>query len=185
MLWWPIEIPILTSGLVILREVKAEDIEDIYQGAQDPLIPKFTTVPPNYSIDLAKNFVAKAPTSFANQTELIFTIVNSGKENNEKFAGVISLHTIDHGNHRAEIGYWLAKSARGKGVGKTAVELLTEFGLLTIGFKRIEAMVNIENEASRKLLLSAGYEFEGVLRQRTTNHEGKQIDMADFAATKV
>ena len=55
---------------------------------------------------------------------------------------------------------------------------------MTVGFKRIEAMVNVENEASRKLLLNAGYEFEGILRQRVTNHDGQQIDMAVFAATR-
>ena len=65
-----------------------------------------------------------------------------------------------------------------------SVELITEFGLMSVGFKRIEAMVDVENEASRKLLLNAGYEFEGILRQRVTNNDGKQIDMAVYAATR-
>ena len=79
---------------------------------------------------------------------------------------------------------WIVKDMREKGVGTKAVELITEFGLMSVGFKRIEAMVDVENEASRKLLLNAGYEFEGILRQRVTNNDGKQIDMAVYAATR-
>lgn len=180
MIWWPVEVPTIASGLLLLRPVVASDIELIYKGCQDPLIPKFTTIPPNYTIDMAKHYVnERIPQNFAKQSEIIFAV-----EYDEKFCGTFSLHTIDQNNHRAEVGYWLEKSMRGKGIGAKAVELITEFGLLTIGFKRIEAMVNIENEASKKLLLNAGYEFEGILRQRVTNHDGKQIDMAVFAATQ-
>lgn len=180
MIWWPIEVPTIASGLLVLRPVVESDIELIYRGCQDPLIPKFTTIPPNYTMDMAKHYVTeRIPQNFAKQTEIIFAVEHDGN-----FCGTFSLHTIDQHNHRAEVGYWLEKTMRGKGIGAKAVELITEFGLMTVGFKRIEAMVNVENEASRKLLLNAGYEFEGILRQRVTNHDGQQIDMAVFAATR-
>ena len=44
------------------------------------------------------------------------------------------------------------------------------------------AAVDFENTASQKLLISAGYEREGVLRQRVTRSNGNQIDMVMFAA---
>ena len=179
MIWWPIEFPTLSTGKIVLRPVVKNDIELIYQACQDPIISKFTTIPPDYPISAVKEFVEnRIPQQFAKQTELALAI-----EEDNKFAGVISLHTIDHANHRAEIGYWIEKSMRGKGICRQAVELLTDYGLLTIGFRRIEAMVNSDNETSKHLLLKAGYQFEGILRQRITNHDGQQVDMAVFAAT--
>ena len=49
-------------------------------------------------------------------------------------------------------------------------------------FCKIEAAVDIENTASQKLLLTAGYEREGILQQRVTRSNGNQIDMVMFSA---
>jgi RimJ/RimL family protein N-acetyltransferase len=50
-----------------------------------------------------------------------------------------------------------------------------------MGFRRIEAAVDVDNSASQKLLISAGYSKEGVLRQRVTRSDGSQIDMVELA----
>ena len=63
----------------------------------------------------------------------------------------------------------------------TAAKVITEYGFQTMGFKRIEALVDIENAASRALLRSAGYELEGIMRQKVTRDTGTQIDMALFS----
>ena len=187
MIWWPEAVPTLTSGDVTLRPMRTSDAEDIYRACQDPEIPKFTTVPSEYSMDLAISFAGERNiASHANRTELVF-VVESSKMNSEcgnSFSGVISLHTIEIPNHRAEIGYWIAKEARGKGIGTIAAELITEYGLMTMGFRRISGLVDVRNEASKKLLLNAGYEFEGNLKKYVTRRDGTQIDMALFAATK-
>ena len=50
-----------------------------------------------------------------------------------------------------------------------------------MGFRRIEAAVDLDNAASQKLLMSAGYTKEGILRQRVTRSDGSQIDMVELA----
>jgi ribosomal-protein-alanine N-acetyltransferase len=228
-IWWPEEIPTLTavsdrsplSFAITLRPVVPSDAEAIYRGAQDPEVPKFTTLPANYSLDNAINFAKnRAPERHANRLELIFAIdfnlidqyeksanllessanliessanqigkptYSSGQteleNNNPQLAGIISLHSIDFANHRAEIGYWLVKEARNKGVGTASVELLTDYGLMTMGFRRIDALVDNRNEPSKRLLEKAGYQFEGLLKNYVTRPDGSQIDMAIFAAT--
>ena len=184
MIWWPEEIPTLTSGSVTLRPVQPTDAEAIYRGAQDPEVPKFTTLPANYTLENAINFSKdRAPARHANRSELIFAIDSNLLEENQGITGVISLHSLDFANHRAEIGYWMVKEARNKGICTAAVELLTEYGLITMGFRRIDALVDNRNEASKRLLLKAGYEFEGILKKYVTRPDGNQIDMALFAAT--
>jgi RimJ/RimL family protein N-acetyltransferase len=182
MIWWPSEIPTLHYGLVTLRPSAERDIDSIFNACQDPLIPAFTTVPSNYTIDHAIEFVRADPFSFTERRELRF-IVDYGNGDDVKFAGVISLHTINIKNHCAEIGYWVEKSMRGKGIGTIAARTITDYGLRTLGFRRIDGLADVDNSASQKLLMSAGYEKEGILRNKVTRDDGRQIDMALFAAT--
>ena len=209
MIWWPEEIPTISAanpksgGMVSLRSIRPSDSEDVYRSCQDPEIPRFTTVPSDYPIELAISFAGeRAITSHANKTELLFVIESSdlkgtkfrkvlkdgSLDKNELtsngFAGVISLHTIDIPNHRAEIGYWIASEARNRGIGTVAAEMITEYGLMTMGFRRIDGLADNSNEGSKKLLLNAGYEYEGLLKKYVTRRDGSQIDMALFAATK-
>jgi RimJ/RimL family protein N-acetyltransferase len=182
MIWWPTEIPTLQYGLVTLRPSEEKDIDSIFNACQDPLIPAFTTVPAAYTIDHAIDFVRSDPFSFAERREFRF-VVDYGNGDDVKFAGVISLHTINIKNHTAEIGYWLEKSMRGKGIGTIAAKMITDYGLRTLGFRRIDGLADVDNTASQKLLTSAGYQKEGILRNKVTRDDGRQIDMALFATT--
>ena len=182
MIWWPNEIPTLSYGLVTLRPSAEHDIDSIFQACQDPLIPAFTTVPSQYTIDHAIDFVRSDPFSLAERRELRF-IIDYGNGGEVKFAGVISLHTINIKNHAAEIGYWIEKSMRGKGIASIATSLITDYGFTTIGFRRIDGLADVENLASQKVLMKAGFEKEGILRNKVTREDGRQIDMALFAAT--
>ena len=220
MIWWPESIPTLVVENTKLRPVAPADAEDIYKAMQDPEIPKFTTLPADYSLDLAIDLASnKTVACHANKSQLYFAIEDSrladlnktkasefqnpthdlrteyGQNGSDKsiadsypysngFAGVISLHSIDLPNHRAEIGYWLAKEARGMRVGTNAAIAITEYGLMTMGFHRIDGIVNVANEPSKKMLLNAGYEFEGIMKKFATRPDGTQIDMALFAATR-
>lgn len=181
MIWWPTQVPTLRHGLITLRPIRESDIENIFEACQDPLIPRFTTVPSPYTKTNAQFFVLEQePARFATKSELVF-VVTQGYEEEEKFCGLISLHTVILGNHTAEIGYWIALPARGKGIGSTAAKVITEYGFQTMGFRRIEALVDVDNEASKALLRSAGYELEGIMRQKVTRDNGSQIDMALFS----
>jgi RimJ/RimL family protein N-acetyltransferase len=180
-IWWPSEIPTLQYGRYTLRPTLDSDVTAIYEACQDPLIPRFTTVPINYTMSHALDYFQRIPASIELQREIPF-VIEFGVGDEKEFAGVISLHTISIDNHRAEIGYWMREQMRGKGIATAAVKILTGYGLDTLGFKRIEAAVDLDNTASQKLLISAGYEREGVLQQRVTRSNGNQIDMVIFAA---
>ena len=184
MIWWPAEIPTLQYGLVTLRPSAEKDIDSIFNACQDPLIPAFTTVPANYTIDHAIDFVRSDPFSFSERRELRF-VIDYGNGDDQQFAGVISLHTINIKNHTAEIGYWMEKSMRGKGIGTIAAKMITDYGFRSLGFRRIDGLADVENTGSQKLLTSAGFQKEGILRNKVTRDDGRQIDMALFATTDI
>jgi RimJ/RimL family protein N-acetyltransferase len=167
------------------------DINAIYQSCQDPLIPKFTTVPTDYTMELAQVFVLeKTPRLFAERKAIHWAlIVNKDvspaalKVAGETFLGPFSIHGIEEHNHIGEIGYWLNKDVRGHGYGSIGCQMITNYAFETLGFRRLAGIVDNDNEASKKVLLNAGYAYEGVMKSRVTSADGSQIDMDLFAAT--
>lgn len=180
MIWWPTEIPTLTRGLINLRKPELKDTQAVYDGCQDPLIPRFTAISANYSMAHALDYVQRVDASLRTQRELPL-VIEYGNGDDRKFAGTISFHSISVKNSVGEIGYWMRESMRGKSIATTAVRMLTDYGFATIGFKRVEAMVDVENIASTKLLTSAGYQREGLLRKKISRDDGRQVDMYLFA----
>ncbi len=191
MIWWPSESPTITYGQFTLRPLSEADIDAIYQSCQDPLISKFTTVPANYTIDLAEGFVReKAPQLFADHKAIHWVLTTSKeispaalKVAGETFIGTFSIHAIEENNHIGEIGYWLNKEARGNGFGSIACKMIANYAFETLGFRRLAGIVDNDNQASKKVLLGAGFEHEGLMKSRVTRSDGNQMDMDLFAAT--
>jgi RimJ/RimL family protein N-acetyltransferase len=180
MIWWPTEVPTLQYGLITLRKPEERDIIPLFEGVQDPLIPKYTRIPANYQMANAEHYVhERSPNGFTMQTEIQLVL-----EYDEKFAGALSFHTLVLDEAKAEIGYWLTADARGKGIATAATKLLTGYGFETIGFHRIEALVVESNKPSLKVLANAGYEQEGILRDKCCGADGSRENMVLFAALR-
>jgi RimJ/RimL family protein N-acetyltransferase len=120
------------------------------------------------------------PEGLQSKREIRF-IIESNHGAAPGLAGVISFHSPNFNNKVAEIGYWITKEYRGKSIGTTAAKVLTNFGFETMGWNRIEAMIDHDNEASKKVITRTGYEHEGLLRQRVIRADGTVIDMDVYA----
>jgi RimJ/RimL family protein N-acetyltransferase len=79
-------------------------------------------------------------------------------------AGEVSVTPTGDPN-RAELGYVLARAHWGKGVATAAVKrtLATVFGEVE-GLESVEALVDVANPASQRVLEKAGFTREAVLR---------------------
>jgi ribosomal-protein-alanine N-acetyltransferase len=65
--------------------------------------------------------------------------------------------------HRAELGYWIAKDYRGRGLTTAAVRALARYAFQDLGLRRIEATSFSHNLASHRVLEKAGFTREGFL----------------------
>jgi RimJ/RimL family protein N-acetyltransferase len=181
MIWWPTEVPTITRGLITLRKPHLDDTQAVFDGCQDPLIPRFTAISTDYSMAHALDYVQRTDASVRTQRELPF-VIEYRNGDDRVFAGTISFHSLSVKNSVGELGYWMTSSMRGKGIATTAARMLTDYGFATIGFKRIEGIVDRDNVASLKLLESAGYQREGLLRKKISRDDGRQVDMYIYAA---
>ena len=84
---------------------------------------------------------------------------------NDELAGCIGVNRGEFEYERsAEIGYWLAQSHWRKGIMLGAIEQLVEDVFTNTNIVRIFANVFSPNDASKQLLLKAGFQQEGVLK---------------------
>lgn len=93
--------------------------------------------------------------------------------------GGLTLHHFDSMRDSVEVGFWLFREARGRGVATRAVRAAAEHALAN-GIHRVEAHVRLGNTASERVLERVGFEREGVKR-RYLRHEGVRVDATLFA----
>lgn len=83
-----------------------------------------------------------------------------------------------------EIGYWLAKSACGKGYMQEAVKLI-EKEFFVLGVERLMIKNDVENINSKRVAERLGYVFEGVERHaRYSEYLKKFVDTNVFSKLK-
>lgn len=95
-------------------------------------------------------------------------------------AGGCGLGPIDRRNNVANLGYWLRSDRTGRGWATRATRLLARHALTEAGIERVEIVMAVENEASRRVAERAGATFEGTMRRRFLLH-GHQHDAHLFS----
>jgi RimJ/RimL family protein N-acetyltransferase len=80
----------------------------------------------------------------------------------------------------AQLGYWLAPGARGRGRATRAVVLLTRW-LFELGAARVFLTIVAGNEDSVAVARRAGFGYEGTMRAHSV-WQGKRCDVMWFAA---
>ena len=68
-----------------------------------------------------------------------------------KIVGCIDLFDFDARNRKAAIGMYIAPDARGKGVGKQAVQLLLDYAFNFLHLRMVYAIISVNNVACSRL----------------------------------
>lgn len=161
-----------------LRTIRTEDAPSIQKNAHDPIIAKMTLLIPypyQYKhavqwIKILKRRKQKKP-----RTDIVFGIDVKGA-----IVGAIGLHNIDYTHKKAEVGYWLGKDYRGKGIMPQALKKVVTHAWKKLHITRIYAYVHTDNPASTRVLEKVGFEREGTLKKQYYK-DGRAIDTYIYA----
>jgi RimJ/RimL family protein N-acetyltransferase len=158
----PIVVPdggIAGSGIV-LREWRRADIPGLIRLVDDPQIRRWLDrIPDPYTADDAAEYIAGTRVQLTAGTAAGLAVVVD-----DALAGSVGLRIDAVDRSIAEIGYWVAAGARGRGVAPAAARLLSDFGCSALGLRRIELNAAVGNVASRRVAEKAGFAAEGVRR---------------------
>ena len=84
-------------------------------------------------------------------------------------------------NYRGRIGYWVAATARGRGVCTRALRLLSRWALDELELQRLDLITDPDNVASQRVAEKAGFRREGVLRAHLRHPDGRIRDSVMFS----
>jgi RimJ/RimL family protein N-acetyltransferase len=93
--------------------------------------------------------------------------------------GSITLMRLAWEHRRGEVGYWLAREARGHGHTTRAVRLLCAWAFKSLGLERIDLFAAIANVASQRVAERAGFTREALLRFYLRGRDG-QLDAVAY-----
>jgi len=157
----PVEVP---AGRLLLRPFRPSDAPAVLAACQDAAIQRWTTAPSPYSEGDAVAFLTEiAPAEWAADTDTPFAISGAATG---RLLGSIGVHRVDRRHGSAEVGYWVAAAASGRGVATEALRAVTSWSFAALGLGRLELLHAVGNGASCRVASRAGFRPEGVLRGR-------------------
>ncbi|WP_214410960.1 GNAT family N-acetyltransferase [Sphaerisporangium fuscum] len=168
------EIP---AGPIVLREPQKSDAEAITRACSDPEIVRYIpNIPVPYTLDDALTFIGEIAPSEWDRGGASYVIADAATGD---WLGNIGLKPLDV-RGVGEIGYLLAPWARGRGVASRAARALTEWAF-SQGVPRVELVAAVENVASQRVAMAAGFQREGVQRGVDPHRDGGRGDVVGFA----
>ncbi|MDK3255056.1 GNAT family N-acetyltransferase [Blastococcus capsensis] len=164
----PLELPV---GERRLRPWREDDVETVWLAFQDPHIQLWNGGGVASRTDALVLLGRRMDWSSGDHASWV--LVEPAAD--EALASV-SLHSIDRLQGDAEIGYWTAPAARGRGFAPAAVDAVCRWAFGALPVDRIELCHAVENTASRRVAEKAGFTYEGRLRRSYRYGDGVKHD---------
>lgn len=150
----------LTGESLVLNTPRHDDVDTVYAICQDPEILRWVPLPDPYDRRRAEYFIdVYVLEGITTGKRMVWAIRADAQA---PLQGVIALTTASHS--AADIGYWLAPSARGHGVMARSIDLVLDHAFFSIGLARVQWASVAGNTRSARLARAAGFRFEGVGR---------------------
>jgi RimJ/RimL family protein N-acetyltransferase len=162
------------AAAIRLEPCSERHLADVDALVADPAVLRFTRVPEPPPPGFARTWLAAYREGRRDGSREAFAIVDAGGA----FLGIAVAPRIERAARTAELGYVVAPAARGRGVARAALRLLTEWAFAELDAVRLELLIGVENEASKRVAEACGYEREGVLRSlhlKQGRHEDTEI----------
>jgi RimJ/RimL family protein N-acetyltransferase len=169
---------IIRAEGVVLRPPRPSDADDIAAACADPAIQRYVPgLPSPYTRADALQWISegRAAMRVAGGVELVVADPDT-----DRVIGSTGLHHVWPASGLAEIGYWVAPWARGRGVATAATTALTRWANEQ-GLHRVELLTEAENWPSQRVAIAAGFSREGVRRGARRGRDGSRRDMVVWA----
>lgn len=164
---------------VLLRPHRPDDAEEIYAAVLESFETLSEWMPwchPGYSIEETRAWIEHCGIARARGSEFHFVIEDASGA----FLGTCGLNQLRAEHQMANLGYWVRKSASGRGVATRAVRRLAEFAFRETELVRLEIVVALANFASLRVAEKSGAIREGIANQRL-RLRGRSQDAVVFA----
>jgi RimJ/RimL family protein N-acetyltransferase len=156
--------PTLRTARLLLGAFDVNDAAELQRlaGARE-IADTTVSIPHPYELDHALAWIGQQRREAVRgrATNLAIRLLPEGP-----LIGCAGLRDIDPEHRQAELGFWIGRERWGNGYAREAASAVIQFGFESLGLNRIYAHHMARNPAAGRVLLAAGLQREGLLRQR-------------------
>ncbi|MEV7394495.1 GNAT family protein [Streptomyces sp. NPDC091215] len=128
------------------------------------------------SLDAAERWVAVQSDQWASGAAFAFAVVDG----EDTVLGNVTVSAVNRRHATGWVSYWTTQSARGQGVASGACRALARWTFDDVGLFRLELGHRVNNPASCRVALAAGFVSEGIERQKL-EYDGMRYDVERHA----
>ncbi|MFD8642619.1 GNAT family N-acetyltransferase [Streptomyces zaomyceticus] len=154
------------SPALVLRPWRMEDVAALVEMSRDPELRQLASPVVDNDAEGAR-WVQTQQRGWAAGDRFGFAVLEEQRGSvREQLVGNVVLKEVASGKPAAEVGYWTAAHARGRGVAPRALEALTNWAFDTFeadGLERLELLHQVDNLASCRVAQKSGYDFDSIL----------------------
>ncbi|TMR97680.1 GNAT family N-acetyltransferase [Nonomuraea basaltis] len=154
------------SPALVLRPWDAEDVAAVVAAYRDPVLRRWTSSRVENEVE-GLRWVRAQQRGWATGTRFSFAVLEAHpRPAFRQVLGNMVLRDVAPGKSSAEVGYWTAAHARGRGVAAGALEAVTQWAFDTFGadgLERLELLHEVDNTASCRVAQKSRYELDVVL----------------------
>lgn len=147
-------IPALQTQNLILRSLRPEDKEDLFQIRSDARMHLFTDTEPDGSIDETERYIRKMLDGAGGNLWLIWAMEH---KETHRVIGSASIWNFNEEHTAGELGFGILPAYQGKGLMKEALARVVSFGFDACKMTLLEAYTEELNIPARKLLERLGF----------------------------
>ncbi len=151
--------PLIASERLVLDAFTVDDAAAVLDCVDDEELQRYIPVPIPYTLEHATQYV----TEYADETAASAGKVLWAVREDAVLAGALELRIADGSG---DIGYWVGRAHRGRGIMTEAVGMLVEYGFDPLGFDlaRLTWSASAGNRGSAIVVQRNGFTFEGLRR---------------------
>jgi RimJ/RimL family protein N-acetyltransferase len=165
--------PPLADDVIQLEPLTQTDLPELLALAADDAVRAFTLIPTGADAGFISGWIARYERGWLDATCAGFVARDILERGFLAFASIVQL---DLEAREGELGYAVAPAARGRGVARRSVGLLTRWGFDQLGLIRLVLDIDVANPASEQVARRAGYRLEGI-RRSAYFKEGRRADV--------
>lgn len=170
------QFPTIETKRFILRQFKADDLENVYKGLSNPEVIKYYGV--SYETLQATQEQLNWFVSLERENKGIWWAISSKDDNS--FCGAGGLNDLSSANRKAEIGLWLLPDYWGKDIMREVLPRIVEHGFEKLNLHRIEGYVDSKNTNCKNALAKLDFNHEGTMVDCEFK-DGKYISLDIYA----
>ncbi len=167
---------------LILRKFMLTDAKDMFNNyTSHDIVTQYLTWYPHKTLEQTKQYLYKFVLPEYEKCDTYrWAIV---WKDNGQVIGCIDVGSSAESKRRAELGWVIGDEYWGKGIMPEAAKEVVKY-LFNVGYERVQAIHDILNEKSGKVMEKVGMRYEGTLLKYNLNRDGVLKDCKMWAITK-